>query len=530
LKFSSQRSLKKLAKPTELHESLTAKQLLIYATPFGKLTNESEEGGLIPAELMEQMLLDKSSIKPPFFHPSKEQSSIYLEEFKEDLQTSKGKKEDPAAAARKAQLVQEAEVRLDLVLLRDEISKLLFAIKYFSRGARNIVCERLTEVSRPCLLFLSSPLVGESAALECLNSIIACIPGIIGRHHTILSACFHLIRKEEAKSCPNFDVIAASPFLADGADVILQATVRAYPRKQLSSQQYAFLFPIAKSILRSRVPTNFHQSLLELIELHVDMSIKELSMDEEFALLFHVLEIVPALKLKTQELLTKLCSVTEHCDRVFAAAVRGVLLSQASSRLAALTAMHNSSGELFNAQIDDCSRGLLWIARNDVVEDVAAIGTSLWERCSSRASVGMIDQIVSYCSFDALEVRKSSCKSLGTLTALLKESEAAVVGDTLSKVTHGLYSRNASLSQRLGAADCLRELANSLSGDDIVKSLEFMLSDGFLDPDSEVRSSMMAAGVAVMGAASAEMAERILPIMEKYLEKPHGKWSFRRAI
>ena len=507
------------------HEALTAKQIRVYATPFGKVTNESEEGGLIPAELMEQMLLDKTSIKAPIFHPTHEQSARFLKEYTESAAASKGKKEDPAAAARKAQMVQEAEVRLGLVELRDEISKLLLAIGSFASGARAIVCERLPEVARPCLAFLSSPLVGEHAALECLNLIIACIPGIIGRAHTTLGACFHLIRKEEAKPVPNYDAVAASPFLERGAGVLVQATVEAKPQTCLSPQLYAFLFSIANAILRSSRPTGLHRGLLEFIELHAEVSSQDLSPEDEFSLLFHVLEVVPALKSTAQDLLTKLCSESDGGNRsaVFAAAAKGVLISQTSSRLAALSSMNSASAELFSASIDEHTRSLVWIAGNDVDEDVAAAGRSVWERSGCAVSAAMIDVILNYCSFDAPEVRKSSCKALGALVDSLREGDPSIVGQTLKRVTSEMYAAGTTLSRRLGAAECLNQLGIYLTGDNVFAGLEFLLAHGFLDNDADVRTSMMAAGVAVIGGSGAEHAESILPIMERYLENPKDR-------
>ena len=517
--------LQKLDGPAAVHEALSAKQLRVYATPFGKVTNESKEGGLIPAELMEQLLLDKTSIKPPVFHPSREQSARFLDEYTKDAAGSKAKKEDPAAAARKAQLVQEAEVRLELVELRDEISKVLLAVGNFASGARAVACERLSELTRPCAAFLSSPLVGDSAALRCMNLIIACIPGIIGRSHTTLAACFHLIQKEEARPRPDYDVIAASRFLEQGADVIVQATVDAEPRTRLSSQLYALLFPIANTILRSSKPTALHRRLLEFIELHADISSEDLSSDDEFSLLFHVLEVVPALKSTAQELLTKLCSETDDVGRagVFSAAIKGVLLGQATSRLAAISAMSNASEDLFEASIDEHARSLLWIACNDVDDDIAVVGRSVWDRCGCSTSKPMMVHVATYCSHDAVDVRKSACKAIGTLIDSLKADEPAVVRQALTRVTSDMYASRATLSRRLGAAQCLNELGDHLSGDDVFASLEFLLAHGFLDVDADVRTSMMAAGVAIIACAGAGKAEAILPIMEKYLENPKDR-------
>jgi len=244
---------------SESHDSLTAKQLRIYATPFGMVSNEAEDGGLIPAELMEEILSDKTIIKPPIFAPSRKQSSRFRDDVLLDIENSKGRKEDPAAAARKKQLAAEADIRLGVVELRDMLSRCLYALGNFAHGARRIAFERLSEISSPCMNLLSSPLVGDSSALECINLIIACIPGIIGRYHSTMSVCFHLIHKEEAKIDPEYNALASSPYMSKGAEVLIEATGGAVAkddrsavrgRNPLSPQLYSFFFPIINSILR----------------------------------------------------------------------------------------------------------------------------------------------------------------------------------------------------------------------------------------------------------------------------------------
>lgn len=241
------------------HESLTAKQLRIYATPFGRLSNESEDGGFIPAELMDEILSDKTSIKSPIFAPSKEQSIKFRDDTLIDIDNSLSKKEDPAAAARKKQLALEAEVRLHVVELRDKLSRWLNVLGNYAKGARMVVSARLSDISSPCMKLLSSPLVGESSALNCLNMIVACIPGIIGRFHSTMCVCFHLIHKEEVRKNPSYDDISGNPYMARGAEVLIEATggtistddSAAMPGTiPLSPQLYSFFFPIINAILR----------------------------------------------------------------------------------------------------------------------------------------------------------------------------------------------------------------------------------------------------------------------------------------
>ena len=244
--------------PTK-HDSLSAKEIRIYTTPFGRLSNESEDGGLIPAELMEEMLADKSSLAAPTFEPSLAYSIDFRDESLEEDTTTKGRKEDPAAAARRKQIAQEAEIRLEVVKLRDILSVYLLALGNFASGSKSQVQSRLIGVSEPCIQFLASPLLGASSALQCLNLIISCLSGLIGRYHSILSTSLYLIAREESRPVPNYDYLATNSFVSKAARILISATGGSPPSGDkpavkgtmaLSPQIYSFFFSIAKAILR----------------------------------------------------------------------------------------------------------------------------------------------------------------------------------------------------------------------------------------------------------------------------------------
>lgn len=516
---------------TSDHDMLTSKQLRIYATPFGRLSNESADGGMIPAELMEDLLADKSSIKPPVFHPSLENSVYFRDQCLKDIENSKGKKEDPAAAARKKQLASEAEVRVQLVELRDRLSRWLLALGQFAAGCSAMTCANMLMISKPSMDFLASPLLGESSALESLNLIVSCIPGPIGHFHTTLCSSLYIIKIEEAKTNADYNNVSFNGHVLRGADVLIRATGGVPPSdkgvpvkvtRPLTPQMYSFFFPIVNAILRAGRPTALHQALLEFIDLHSEVSACQKD-PKEFDLLFHVLEVVPALRSSVQNLLTRLCAQPGESDVIFAAAIRGVLLAQSSSRMAALLAISNAQEDFFNCSLEPDTLSLIWIASNDVDAENASIGKSIWEKCGATPSMSMVSQVVKYCACNASEVRLSSCKALGSLALHLQNTEPNVVHDILFLVTGAMYSANSSLSQRCGAAVCLAELAPILDEDGTFKALEFLLSSGFLDRDPTVRSLMLAAGVAIVDGGGSANSEKILPTMEKYLDNPIEK-------
>lgn len=246
-----------------------------------------------------------------------------------------------------------------------------------------------------------------------------------------------------------------------------------------------------------------------------------MSPEDEFSLLFHVLEVVPALRDTSQHLLTKLCLEAKDYTKVFAAAIKGTLLSQSTSRLAVLSSIKNSSQ--IAGSLNITSLTLLWISVNDVESENAALAESIWELQNARLSVDMMDQIIPYCAYNAEDVRKSACKGFGALVENLKGANPQVPREALTRVTSNLYKKDVSIQQRLGAAYCLAEMSPSFSKDDILTGFEFLLAHGFLDQNSNVREAMMASGVALVDQAGSEMAEALLPIMERYLENPVDK-------
>lgn len=244
---------------------------------------------------------------------------------------------------------------------------------------------------------------------------------------------------------------------------------------------------------------------------------------EESRLIFHVLEVVPAFRALAQELLTKFCVEGEDPSTVFEAVIHGVLLSQPSSRLAALSAIEKALDRLSSTMIAEPSLALTWIAANDVASEPCDTGKIIWKAVNGKPALNMVKEILNHCSNESYDVRKSACKALGNLVCILKSSHPGIENTTLVSITSELYSSNAIICKRIGAAEALSELGPALGKNETFASLEFLLSAGFLDPDASVRELMMAAGVSIIDAAGESSAESILPVFEMYLDNPTDK-------
>ena len=243
------------------HDNLTAKQLLIYATPHDMLSNEARDGGLIPAEIMEEMLADKAAIKPPVFPPSLEFALECEEKAKASVESkAKGRsKEDAAAVARRQQFADEASIRAEVAKIRETLSIALTSLASYSRRNPRKTEENLLIIAAPCLDFLSSPIVGNFAALMCLDEIVASVSGTIGRHHVAFSSSLYRIAVEEGKKDPNYTHLAEDMLIQKSASALVSATGGSPPMQDvparkgfqhLSGNLYAFFFPIVKAILR----------------------------------------------------------------------------------------------------------------------------------------------------------------------------------------------------------------------------------------------------------------------------------------
>jgi len=246
-----------------------------------------------------------------------------------------------------------------------------------------------------------------------------------------------------------------------------------------------------------------------------------MSFSEEFDILFHVLEMNPALRQSVQHILTRVCEMHMCSDTaVIENALAGVLLSEHLSRRSLLIAVQDAfatCGPI--STLTPRATSLLWIACHDVDEENAKIGLAIWDRIGCSMESGMVDSILEYCIVEPEGVRKSSASALGAMVEKLGASDPSLAGKILDILTKRTYSREGAIFARLGVADCLISISESLSQKDVLLSIDFLLSTGFLDGDSNVRTRMTSAGVSVIGAMEDESAESLLPIFEKYLER-----------
>ena len=210
------------------HDALTPRQLRIYATPRGRTSNENEDGSIIPVELFEEMLGDKSFIKAPIFPPptpvaggegegagagggagatitttaaAASKSAAVRPSIAASAAASKGMKpnnkgpaKDAAAEARARQIKAEAVVRGEVIAIREKLAKGLTALGAYCGGGNALfIIQHAQQIAAPALPLLTSRLVGSIAAFSCLRQLVGCIPGAPGWRSLDIAAALRLV-------------------------------------------------------------------------------------------------------------------------------------------------------------------------------------------------------------------------------------------------------------------------------------------------------------------------------------------------
>jgi hypothetical protein len=159
----------------------------------------------------------------------------------------------------------------------------------------------------------------------------------------------------------------------------------------------------------------------------------------------------------------------------------------------------------------------LWMARCDPDAANAAAGRALWEAAGAGLPPDFAAPLLQHLRSPHADVRAASAASLAEGVG----EHPAAVGAALAGVLQ-LYGARPGREGRLGAGAALGALAPHLSSSDLSAALDFVLSTGLVDADAGVRAAMVAAGVAVVGAAGGAQVGAMLPLFESYLEEGGG--------
>ena len=241
--------------------------------------------------------------------------------------------------------------------------------------------------------------------------------------------------------------------------------------------------------------------------------------------LFHLTEVAPAFSRSTKRLLTELLPHVATAADV-AVAVSGFVLPLAQARAAALAAAADAClyssppSTAVEAELRQPSAlAPLWVAMHDSVKENVALAAALWDTCGevSSHSVEFLDAVFVYTEAQAGEVRGAAARAASHAAS----SDAALVAHVCAHAMGA--SETMATSRRHGAAAVVSEVASALSDpDEIARVMQFILETGLIDRDNGVRSAYVDAGAAVVSGHGASQLQKLMPLIEEYLENKNG--------
>jgi hypothetical protein len=249
------------------HDALTARQLRVYATLPGRVSNENEDGSMIPVELFEALLADAHAVSAPVFPPAAAAAAAAAaapngaapKGARGGKPGGKPAARDAAAEAREAQLAYEAGIRAGVVEVRETLARGLTALGAFAGGNPAFAAAHLSELSAPAAPLLTSPLVGDAAAFACVRQLAACLPGALGWRALDVAAALRLVALAEAVPWLDYERLAGRESVGAAVRAMQRATggrpaTEDYPAvpgsRALAGQVYTFCFPILQAVLR----------------------------------------------------------------------------------------------------------------------------------------------------------------------------------------------------------------------------------------------------------------------------------------
>lgn len=241
--------------------------------------------------------------------------------------------------------------------------------------------------------------------------------------------------------------------------------------------------------------------------------------------LFHLTEVAPAFSRVTTQLLTQLLPHVDTAADV-AVAVSGFVLPIEQGRAAALSAAQESS--LYSSPPSDriqyhllqpTALAPLWVAMHDTSKENVAHAAMLWDTCSGVdiQSTMFLDAVLVYTEADSSDVRAAAARATSHAAA----TEASLVTHVC---THAMGAcGGVSVARRHGAAAVITEVAAALSSpEEISKVMQFTLETGLIDRDDGVRGAYVDAGSAVVSAHGASQLQKLMPLIEEYLQNKNG--------
>ncbi|KAM0941961.1 putative armadillo-like helical, translational activator Gcn1, TOG domain-containing protein [Dioscorea sansibarensis] len=520
-----------------LHDTLSENDIKIFYTPEGQLSSEQ---GVYVAEAVvaKNTRLPKGRFRLYDDQDSTDgiTSSLSTKDHNKRESTGMGKKDINKAMkkpekvktakeeARELLLKEESTIRERVSLLQKNLSIMLQALGEMAIANPVFTHGRLPLMVKYVDPLLSSPIVSDAAYGTMLRLSSCLAPPLCNWAPEIAAALRIISTKDVSMVCemipPIVDgEVSKKPSLGLFEQVVrgLSISCKSGP---LPADSFTFIFPILGQILLSSKKTALHDDVLQILSLHLDPMLP-LPRSRMLTVLYHVLGVVPACQSLVGPMLNELC-LGLQADEV-AHALSGIYAKDVHVRLACLNAVKCIPAVAGHSLPQNLEVGThIWIALHDPDKAVVEVAEDIWDRYGYDFGTDY-SGLFNVLSHTNLNVRMAAGEAL----AAALDENPETIQETLSTL-FSLYIRDLGTGMdvadscwlgRQGIALALLSTSDVLRTKDLPVVMTFLISRALADPNLDVRSRMINAGIMIIDKQGKENVPLLFPIFESYLQK-----------
>ncbi|KAJ0966557.1 hypothetical protein J5N97_023474 [Dioscorea zingiberensis] len=519
-----------------LHDILSENDIKVFYTPEGQLSSEQ---GVYVAEAV---VAKNTKLAKGRFRVYDDQdglnvtSSLPIKDQNKRESTGMGKKDTnkltkkPEKAktakeeARELLLREESCIRERVSLIQKSLSIMLKALGKMAISNPVFTHGQLPSMVKYVDPLLRSPIVSDEAYDTMLQMSRCLAPPLCNWAPEIAAALRIISTKDGSVVCEMIPTIVEGEVSKRPSPGLFEQVVRGLSIScksgPLPADSFTFIFPILGEILLSSKRTALHDDVLQILSLHLD-PILPLPRPRMLSVLYHVLGVVPAYQSLVGPMLNELC-LGLQADEVVQA-VSGIYAKDIHVRLACLNAVKcipSVSGHSLPQNLEVATR--IWIALHDPNKAVVEAAEDVWDRYGYDFGTdysGLFDAL----SHANLNVRMAAGEAL----AAALDENPETIQETLSTL-FSLYIRDLGTGVdiadpfwlgRQGIALALHSASDVLRTKDLPVVMTFLISRALADPNLDVRSRMINAGIMIIDKHGKENVPLLFPIFESYLQK-----------
>jgi HEAT repeat protein len=490
----------------ELHSNLKDSDFKIYFTPEGIL---AEEFGTYKGEVVQSKNIRRArgygsggafADADDYDDYAPQRAQRRETKPKETKSKGKGKQAiDPREKARQEQLEKESNIRANLQVIGDNITKVLHVITAISSHSPGVVLDNLGEFAAISTPLMASQLLHGEALLT-TKSLAKSLPSPLDRRANDLANSLWLILSPESKD----QDITSSERVADS----IKTFSHACKSGPLHAPVYWFLFPILKCVYESDMLTAMHEDVLKILMLHTT-----LDGDWPFGMtaeaIFSLWSLVPSYRNDLENGLANICKrFTKERDLLLISS--GLFSTDVNIRLVTCVCLQKSP--LWASKSIPASNRIsipFYIILHDPDERVATSAQNLWTMYSYGLPANFIDDIMSYLNHPNMNVVEATAAALGEAIEEHPDTSETVVG-TLLNSCQGLGFQG-----RVGVGLSLKECSSVLDYATIRDIIDFLILKGLTDAEEKVRESMLNCGIAIVDHFGDNHSEELLDIFDR---------------